>query len=130
MSRGAPRLLRVGAALAMLGVLLGAFGAHALKNSLPTDMVAVYQTGVQYHLIHALGIVLIAVLAITQPGWKRLLLAGWLMVIGVLLFSGSLYLLALSGVRLFGAITPLGGMCFIAAWGLLVFSPLGAPAER
>ena len=130
MTPGAQRLLRVGAVLAMLGVLIGAFGAHALKNSLPTDMVAVYQTGVQYHLIHALGIVLIAVLAITQPSWKRLMLAGWLMVIGVLLFSGSLYLLALSGVRLFGAITPLGGMCFIAAWGLLVFSPQGAPAER
>ena len=108
----------------MLGVLLGAFGAHALKNSLSVEMLAIYQTGVQYHLIHALGIVLIAILAATQPTWKRLVLAGWLMVAGVLLFSGSLYLLAATGVRMLGAITPLGGLCFIAAWALLAFAPV------
>ena len=116
-------LLRTGAALALLGVVLGAFGAHALRGKLGADMLAVYQTGVQYHLIHALGIVLIAILAASQPTWRRLHLAGWLMAVGVPLFSGSLYLLAITGVRTFGAITPLGGLCFIAAWGLLVIAP-------
>lgn len=123
----APRaqwLLRTGAALALLGVVLGAFGAHALRARLGPDMLAVYQTGVQYHLIHALGIVLIAILAATQPTWRRLYLAGWLMAAGVLLFSGSLYLLAITGLRSLGAITPLGGLCFIAAWGLLVIAPV------
>jgi uncharacterized membrane protein YgdD (TMEM256/DUF423 family) len=123
MNLGDQRLLRVGAALALLGVLLGAFGAHALKASLDAEMLAVYQTALQYHLIHALGVVLIATLATAQPGWKRLQLAGWIMVAGVLLFSGSLYLLAISGVRVFGAITPLGGLCFIAAWGLVIVAP-------
>ena len=130
MMRGVQLLLRTGAALALLGVLLGAFGAHALKNSLGAEMLAIYQTGVQYHLIHALGIVLIAILASTQPAWKRLIMAGWLMSIGVLLFSGSLYLLAISGVRMFGAITPLGGLCFIVAWGLLVFAPVSIPTRE
>ena len=123
MVAGAHWLLRTGAALALLGVVLGAFGAHALKNSLSADMLAAYQTGVQYHLLHALGIVLIAILAASQPTWRRLHLAGWLMAVGVPLFSGSLYLLAITGVRTFGAITPLGGLCFIAAWGLLVIAP-------
>ena len=130
MTPGEQRLLRAGAALAMLGVLLGAFGAHALKNSLSVEMLAIYQTGVQYQLIHALGIVLIALLAATQPTWKRLILAGWLMVAGVLLFSGSLYLLAATGVRVLGAITPLGGLCFIVAWGLLVFAPVRTPSRE
>ncbi len=123
MPAGAQRLLRVGAAFALLGVLLGAFGAHALRNSLSAEMLAIYQTGVQYQLIHALGIVLIALLAATQPSRKRLMLAGWLMAAGVLLFSGSLYLLAASGLRMLGAITPLGGVCFIVAWTLLLFAP-------
>lgn len=130
MIRGAQLLLRTGAALALLGVVLGAFGAHALKNSLGAEMLAIYQTGVQYHLIHALGIVLIAILASTQPAWKRLIMAGWLMSIGVLLFSGSLYLLAATGVRALGAITPLGGLCFIVAWGLLVFAPVRIPTRE
>ena len=130
MTSPARRLLRTGAALAALGVLLGAFGAHTLKNSLGAEMLAIYQTGVQYHLIHALGIVLIAFLASTQPAWKRLIMAGWLMSIGVLLFSGSLYLLAATGVRALGAITPLGGLCFIVAWGLLVFAPVRIPTRE
>jgi uncharacterized membrane protein YgdD (TMEM256/DUF423 family) len=124
MSRRLQWLLRTGAAIAMLGVMLGAFGAHALKATLPGDMLAVYQTGVQYQLIHGLGIILIALIADRQPGWKRLQPAGWLMVAGVVLFSGSLYLLAVSGVRLLGAITPFGGVCFIAAWLLLALSPV------
>ncbi len=124
MPLGAQRLLRVGAAFALLGVLLGAFGAHALKNILSAEMLATYQTGVQYQLIHALGIELIAILAGAQPQWKRLMQAGWLMALGVLLFSGSLYLLAATGMRALGAITPLGGLCFIAAWGLLIFAPV------
>ena len=130
MTQGALRLLRVGATLAMLGVLLGAFGAHALKNSLSVEMLAIYQTGVQYHLIHALGIVLIAILAATQPTWRRLHLAGWLMVAGVLIFSGSLYLLTATSIRVLGAITPIGGLCFIAAWGLLALAPVSKAEQE
>ena len=124
MTRSAQMLLRTGAVLALLGVVFGAFGAHALKATMSAEMLAVYQTGVQYHLIHALGIVLIAIVTATQPTWKRLVLAGWLMVAGVLLFSGSLYLLAATGMRMLGVITPLGGLCFIAAWALLAFAPV------
>lgn len=130
MKRSAQLLLRAGAVLALLGVVLGAFGAHALKATMSAEMLAIYQTGVQYHLIHALGIVLIAIVTATQPTWKRLLPAGWLMVAGVLLFSGSLYLLAATGVRALGAITPLGGLCFIVAWGLLVFAPVRIPTRE
>lgn len=109
-------LVVTGALLAFLGVALGAFGAHAFKNRLPADLLAVYQTGVQYHLWHALGIVLIGLLASSYPTSKWLPAAGWTMAAGVLLFSGSLYALALSGVRALGAVTPLGGMAFLAAW--------------
>lgn len=109
-------LLLVGTLLAATGVALGAFGAHALKTRLDDAMLAVWQTAVLYHLVHAVGIVAIALAARALPGsaW-----AGWLLVAGVLLFSGSLYVLALTGVRAFGAVTPLGGVAFIAGWLVL-----------
>ena len=111
--------LVTGAVLAFLGVTLGAFGAHALKVRLAADMLAIYQTAVQYHLVHALGIVLIGILVQMLPASKWLPIAGWTMVAGTIVFSGSLYALSLTGIRLLGAITPLGGLALLAAWLLL-----------
>ena len=104
----------------MLAVILGAFGAHGLKKILPPDLLTVFATGVQYHFYHALGLIAVGLIAIHLPASFQLRLSGWLMVAGILLFSGSLYLLAITGVRWLGAITPLGGVCFIVAWLLLV----------
>ena len=118
--------IALGACAAALGVVLGAFGAHALRAKLSPDMVAVYQTGVQYHLWHALGVVAIGIVAIHLPGSAPLKWAGWLMLAGIVLFSGSLYLLALTGARSLGAITPFGGAAFIAAWLAFAWAALSA----
>ncbi|GET22369.1 DUF423 domain-containing protein [Prolixibacter denitrificans] len=108
-------ILMTGAVLMALAVILGAFGAHALKSRLATDMMQVYHTGVQYQFYHALGILIIGVLYLHYPSgtlsWSAIL-----MTIGIALFSGSLYLLAVTGIKWLGAITPLGGTSFIVAW--------------
>ena len=116
----------LGALAGALGVALGAFGAHALKARLSADMLAVWQTAVQYHLWHALGLLAVGLLAPHLPGSGPLRLAGWLMLAGIVLFSGSLYLLAVSGVRWLGAVTPFGGACFIAGWFALAYAVLRA----
>lgn len=116
MNPAARTFLILGAANAALAVLLGAFGAHSLKTRLATDMLAVYQTGLQYHLFHALGLLTVG-FAIKQVGdsaWLRR--SGWLMLAGIFIFSGSLYLLSITGLRGLGAVTPLGGIAFVAAW--------------
>lgn len=118
------KLISIGALLAMLGVAFGAFGAHALKGQLDSHYLQVYKTGVLYHLIHALGILLIGVIAQHSQKPKYVVFSGYLMVAGVLTFSGSLYLLALSGQHWLGAITPIGGILFILAWGLLAWTDL------
>lgn len=99
-----------------LVVALGAFGAHGLKARLAPDELAIYQTGIQYHLYHALGLVAVGLTAwhLSESGLLRW--AGWLMLAGIVLFSGSLYALGLSGLRWLGAITPFGGLAFIVAW--------------
>lgn len=102
-----------------LAVGLGAFGAHALKDKLTADMQAVYHTGVQYHLTHTLALLAVAVLIPRAPGAAA---AGWCFLAGICLFSGSLYALALSGVRMLGAITPAGGLAFLAGWACLVWT--------
>ena len=104
-----------GASLAFLAVALGAFGAHGLRERLTTESMAIYQTGVQYHMIHALGLLALAGLG---ERVKRAAVVGWLFVFGVLIFSGSLYLLAITGQRWLGAITPLGGVCFLVGWAM------------
>lgn len=104
-----------------LGVALGAFGAHGLEGRIDDPhLIEVWHTGARYHLIHALALLGVAAHP-AQPAW-----AGWLFVAGIALFSGSLYLMTLTGVRWLGAITPLGGLCFIAAWLVLAFSKTGA----
>ena len=105
-----------GAVLGFLAVALGAFGAHGLRERLSSDSMGIYQTGVQYHMIHALALLALAALA---DRVRHVAVIGWLFVFGVLIFSGSLYLLAITGERWLGAITPLGGICFLAGWGTL-----------
>jgi uncharacterized membrane protein YgdD (TMEM256/DUF423 family) len=116
--------LLIGAVLGFLGVALGAFGAHVLKSRLSPEMLAVFETGIRYHMYHAFAILIVAA-AIGHLGSARLLsLAGWFFFGGVLLFSGSLYALALSGVGILGAITPIGGLLFLAGWGCLALFAL------
>ena len=105
----------IGATSAFVGVAAGAFGAHALRARLSPDLLAVFETGARYQMYHALALVLVAVAATRWPG-PLSQAAGWLFVAGTILFSGSLYALALTGVRGLGAITPLGGLCFLAGW--------------
>lgn len=112
--------LLLGALSALLGVGMGAFGAHGLKTLLSPQMLAVYKTAVDYQMWHALGLGLIAVLQLHHPEEKLLRLAGWLMFSGILLFSGSLYLLAILNTRWLGMITPFGGLAFLFAWLLIV----------
>ncbi|MCX7111160.1 MAG: DUF423 domain-containing protein [Proteobacteria bacterium] len=113
------RFLLSSSLAALLAVALGAFAAHGLRGRLDEHMMDVFQTGVRYHFFHALGLGLIAVLAKHYPDSKKLCWAGWLMLAGMVVFSGSLYLLSLSGLTWLGMITPLGGMAFMAAWFLL-----------
>ncbi len=110
----------MGALLAFLGVALGAFGAHALKQRLPTDLFDVFEVGVRYQMYHALALLAVAWAATQWPG-SGLTIAGWLFVAGIVVFSGSLYVLALTGVRWLGAVTPLGGVAFLAGWVYLAW---------
>lgn len=110
--------ISLGALSGFLSVAAGAFGAHALRDRLPADLLGVFQTGVSYQMYHALGLLAVGILlarySIDGSAW--LSAAGWLFVAGTVLFSGSLYLLALSGTTWLGAITPLGGVAFLLGW--------------
>jgi uncharacterized membrane protein YgdD (TMEM256/DUF423 family) len=109
-------LIITGAVSAALSVALGAFAAHALKARLPTDILSVFQTGVQYQFYHSLGLILVGILVQLYKGSPLLSAAGILMATGILLFSGSLYVISTTGIRSLGIITPIGGVAFIAAW--------------
>jgi uncharacterized membrane protein YgdD (TMEM256/DUF423 family) len=113
----------VGTAYGFLAVALGAFGAHALKQRLSSEMLSVWRTGVEYHFYHALALLLLGLIARQTPS-VVLNASGACFSLGVLLFSGSLYALALSEVRLLGAITPFGGLLFLAGWALLGYAVL------
>ncbi len=123
--RYAPRMDRtffaLGALSAAIGVAAGAFGAHALRGKLPPDLLAVFETGARYQLYHAFGLVAAAWAAARWPG-PAVAWAGGLLVAGTVLFSGSLYALALSGVRALGAVTPIGGLAAIAGWLALAWA--------
>lgn len=103
----------------MLAVVFGAFGAHALKGKLDDQALKVFETAVQYHFYHTFALLVVGVIALNQPQTVLLKSSGWSFVIGILVFSGSLYLLSLTGVRWLGAITPLGGLALIAGWACL-----------
>jgi uncharacterized membrane protein YgdD (TMEM256/DUF423 family) len=114
--------LVLAAAFLFAAVGLGAFGAHALRARLAPDLMAVYQTAVQYHFWHALGLLGIGALLGQRPDNGALGVAAWLLVAGMVLFSGSLYALALTGARGFGAATPVGGVALLAGWACLAWA--------
>lgn len=113
--------LIVGTVSAMLAVILGAFAAHGLKNQLSESLIGVFQTGVQYQIYHSLGLILLVLTAQFMPSSQLMWSAGF-MSAGIVLFSGSLYLLAITGIKWFGPVTPLGGLCFIIAWALFIYA--------
>lgn len=118
-----PNFLFLSAICGFTGVAMGAFGAHGLKAILTVEMLAVYKTAVDYHLWHALGLGIIAVVKQQSPESDHLKWAGWLMLAGIVLFSGSLYLMAILNIKWLGMITPIGGVCFLLAWALIaIFS--------
>lgn len=122
-------LLLVAALLGAAGVALGAFGAHGLRQQLG-EALATWQTAVLYHLLHVLAMLAMVVLMRVLGEAGTLRAAGWLFVLGVLLFSGSLYALALGGPRWLGPVTPLGGLAFIAGWLLLAWTALQQEAGQ
>ena len=109
-----------GSSFAALGVIAGAFGAHALKRHLTEDMLATFEIAVRYQLYHALGLIVVS-WAASQWNSQLISVAGWLFVAGIVIFSGSLYILSLTGIRWLGAITPIGGGAFIVGWLCLVW---------
>jgi uncharacterized membrane protein YgdD (TMEM256/DUF423 family) len=111
-----------------IAVSLGAFAAHGLKSMLGADLLATFQTGVQYHMYHSLALLAVGILVLQFPAQTGLRIAGFLFLAGIIIFSGSLYVLALSGIRWLGAITPIGGVAFLAGWALLAWSMLRAQA--
>jgi len=115
--------LLIGAVLGFLGVAGGAFGAHALRSRLSPEMLVVFETGVRYQMYHALAVLIVAAAAGQMGRAHLLVISGWSFVAGILLFSGSLYALALTGVGILGAITPLGGVLFLIGWiSLAIFA--------
>jgi len=110
-----------GAIAAFIAVALGAFGAHSLRTKLTPEMLNIFEVGVRYQMYHALGLIAVA-WATTRWPEANLNTAGWAFIIGIVVFSGSLYLLSLTDTRWLGAITPLGGLAFLIGWAILVWS--------
>lgn len=109
-----------------LSVALGAFAAHGLQDRLEPSLLATFETGVQYHMYHSLALLGVGLLALQIPSDRIIQLTGWLFLIGIVLFSGSLYVLALTGIRWLGAITPFGGVAFLAGWASLCWFALSS----
>ena len=110
-----------GALAAFIAVALGAFGAHSLKDRLSPEMLNIFDVGVRYHMYHALGLLAVA-WAIARWPEASLNAAGWAFIVGIVIFSGSLYILSIFDIRWLGAITPLGGLAFLIGWAILVWS--------
>lgn len=121
------RWLTIGGILAGLGVAAGAFGTHALDGRIAPDLLEVFETATRYHVVHALALLVVGLAAEREggPWWNA---AGWLFTAGIVVFAGSLYLLALTGIRWLGAVTPIGGACFLAGWAVLVVAALRSPS--
>lgn len=115
--------IRLGALAGFVGVALGAFGAHALRGRLSADQLGVFETGVRYQLLHALALLLVGVLLGRQPA-RLTAAAGWCFTGGIVLFSGSLYLLSIAGTTAAGIVTPLGGLFLLAGWACLALATL------
>lgn len=114
-------IIATGAINAFIATACGAFAAHVLKGNISEHYLGVFHTSADYHMYHALGLILVGLVYMHRPA-RLLALSAWLLFAGILLFSGSLYLLSLSGLTWLGMITPLGGLCFLAAWLLLAIS--------
>ncbi|HYW33963.1 MAG TPA: DUF423 domain-containing protein [Balneolaceae bacterium] len=114
----------LGSINAMIAVALGAFAAHGLEGRISPDMLEVFETGVRYHFYHALGLLAVGMIATQLPDSSLLQWSGWLMVAGIVIFSGSLYILSTTGIKWLGAITPIGGTAFIIAWLLIIIAVL------
>jgi len=115
------RFILLGAIMMALAVAIGAFGAHGLKSVVSEEMLVIYHTGVEYHFYHALGLFVVAFVANFYEN-KKVKFAGYFMLFGIFIFSGSLYTLSITGITLLGAITPIGGTLFIISWILLALS--------
>jgi uncharacterized membrane protein YgdD (TMEM256/DUF423 family) len=127
LSNSSRHFIFLGAINGFLAVAFGAFAAHALKNLLSTGLLEVFQTGVEYQAMHALALLAVGLLG--RDGRSRVLkLAGWAFATGILLFSGSLYILAMTDIRWLGAITPFGGTAFLLGWGALAWHAARSPA--
>jgi uncharacterized membrane protein YgdD (TMEM256/DUF423 family) len=111
----------IGSLLAFLGVAAGAFGAHGLRGRVAPELLEVFETAARYHVYHALGLLAVAWAVARWPG-AATTAAGWLFLVGIILFSGSLYLMTFTGMRWLGAITPLGGVAFLAGWAALAWA--------
>jgi uncharacterized membrane protein YgdD (TMEM256/DUF423 family) len=111
--------LLIGSLAGFIAVAFGAFGAHALRGRLTPELLAAFETGVRYQMYHALAVIAVGLMLGRMGGWL-FATAGWLFTAGIVLFSGSLYVLALTGVTTFGAITPIGGLAFLAGWACLI----------
>jgi uncharacterized membrane protein YgdD (TMEM256/DUF423 family) len=122
--------ITLAAFIGMLAVGLGAFGAHALKSRLDESALSVYQTAVQYQFYHSLALLGVGLFCLWQPQSRLLLASGIAFLAGILVFSGSLYLLSFTGIRWLGAITPIGGLALIAGWSLLLVTAWGLPEVR
>ena len=118
----AKMFLAIGALAMLAAVALGAFGAHALKTRITPDMLAVYHTGVEYHAYHALGLLAVGLAAQRLPDSAWMRASGWLMLAGIVLFSGSLYLMSLTGIKRLGMITPFGGAAFLVGWACVALA--------
>lgn len=116
-------LFTIGSVLGALAVALGAFGAHALRSRVTAERLAVFETGVRYHLIHALGLVLAGLTSAWLPASSWVTACGWLWIAGIVLFSGSLYLLVLTDRRTWAMFTPFGGVLLILGWLCLAIAP-------
>ncbi|MCC3377552.1 DUF423 domain-containing protein [Cohnella sp. REN36] len=116
------KYVKIGAAVAGLAVAFGAFGAHSLKETLSADDLAVFETGVRYQMYHGLGLLLVALLGERLASGKLALWSARLLLIGTVVFSGSLYALTLTGTKWLGAITPIGGVAFLAGWLCLLLA--------
>lgn len=115
--------LSLAAVFGGLSVAAGAFASHALKEKISEHALEIFEVGARYQMYHALALLMVAILLTrAEPPQTVLVASGWLFIIGILIFSGSLYLLSLTGVKYLGAITPLGGAAFIAGWGALAFA--------
>lgn len=119
--------IRMGSILMFVAVALGAFGAHGLRGRLSPELMAVFETGVRYHFYHGLGLFAVAWLSEAHPS-GLIAGAGWAFVLGILIFSGSLYVLSTTGIRWWGAITPIGGVAFLAGWLMIAVASFVNPS--